>query len=110
MDEKMLEIAFQIISFAGNAKGIAYEAIREAKSGNIDKAKEMIEEAKTEMHGAHKFQTELIQQEASGEKVDLSILLIHSQDHLMNAMNYQGLAEEIIDLHERLGKLEEKNK
>lgn len=108
MDEKMLEIAFQIISYAGNAKGIAHEAISEAKSGNIEKAKEMVLEAKTEMNGAHKYQTQLIQQEAGGEKVDLSILLIHSQDHLMNAINYQNLAEEIIDLHERIAKLEAK--
>ncbi|MGL5244286.1 MAG: PTS lactose/cellobiose transporter subunit IIA, partial [Sarcina sp.] len=82
MDEKMLEISFQIISFAGNARSIATEAIREAKSGNIEKAKEMLKEAKEEMHGAHKFQTELIQKEAGGEKFDIGVLLIHSQDHL----------------------------
>ncbi|MPQ44892.1 PTS lactose/cellobiose transporter subunit IIA [Clostridium tarantellae] len=102
MDEKILEISFQIIAFAGNARSIATEAIREAKSGNIEQAKELLKQSKEEMHEAHKFQTELIQKEAAGEKYDIGVLLIHSQDHLMNAITYQSLAEEIVDLYERL--------
>ena len=60
------------------------------------------------MNKAHKCQTQLIQQEASGNKTDVSVVLIHAQDHLMNTMNYQMLADEIIDIHERLQKLENK--
>ncbi|XAM37011.1 Lichenan-specific phosphotransferase enzyme IIA component [Terrisporobacter petrolearius] len=30
---------------------------------------------------AHKFQIKLIQREASGEKTDMSVMLVHSQDH-----------------------------
>ena len=42
MDEKIIEISFNIIAHAGDAKGIAFEAIREAKAGNIESAKEKI--------------------------------------------------------------------
>ncbi|WP_243155208.1 PTS lactose/cellobiose transporter subunit IIA [Romboutsia sp. CE17] len=31
MDDKMIEISFGIIGFSGDAKGMAYEAIRESK-------------------------------------------------------------------------------
>ncbi|WP_256633609.1 PTS lactose/cellobiose transporter subunit IIA [Clostridioides difficile] len=54
------------------------------------------------MHKAHKFQTELIQNEANGNKTEISVILIHAQDHLMTAMNFQQLAEEFIDVYERL--------
>lgn len=102
MEEKMVEIVFGIIAHAGDGKGLAVEAIREAKTGNIEKARELIAQSKEEMHKAHKFQTELIQQEAGGEKVEVGVLLIHAQDHLMTALNFQLLAEEFVDLYERL--------
>ncbi|RDY27311.1 PTS lactose/cellobiose transporter subunit IIA [Romboutsia weinsteinii] len=108
MDEKVFELSFEIIGYAGNAKGIAFEAIEKAKSGDIDGAREMLKESKDESNKAHRCQTELIQQEASGNKVEMSVVLVHAQDHLMNTMNYQMLAESIIDLHEKIVKLENK--
>lgn len=102
MDEKIFEISFGIIGHAGDAKGIAFEAIAEAKKGNIELAREKIKESKEVMTKAHRFQTELIQNEASGNKTEMSVILVHAQDHLMNSINFQQLAEEFIDLYERL--------
>lgn len=102
MDEKIFEISFGIIGFAGDAKSLAFEAISEAKKGNIEEARAKIKESKDVMVQAHRFQTELIQNEASGNKTEMSVILVHAQDHLMNAMNFQQLAEEFIDLYERL--------
>ena len=42
MDEKMVEIAFQLISHGGNARGMAMEAINAAKQNNIAEAKDLI--------------------------------------------------------------------
>lgn len=102
MDDRMVEIAFGIIAHAGDGKGLAFEAIRAAKAGNIEEARECLEKSKKEMHKAHGFQTELIHQEASGEKVEMGVLLVHAQDHLMTSMSFQQLAEEFVDLYERL--------
>lgn len=102
MDEKIFELSFEIIAFAGNAKGIAFDAVSKAKAGEIEKARELLKESKEEVNKAHRCQTSLIQKEACGEKVEMSVVLIHAQDHLMNTMNYQMLAEEIIDLYERI--------
>ncbi|EQF13677.1 PTS lactose/cellobiose transporter subunit IIA [Clostridioides difficile] len=44
----------------------------------------------------------MIQNEANGNKTEISVILIHAQDHLMTAMNFQQLAEEFIDVYERL--------
>lgn len=102
MNEKIFELSFEIIGYAGNAKGIAFEAIQKAKEGKFEEARQTLEESKAEVNRAHRAQTELIQQEACGDKVEMNVVLVHAQDHLMNTMNYQMLAEEIIYLHERL--------
>lgn len=102
MDEKIIEISFNIIAHAGDAKGLAFEAIKEAKKGNIEAARTHLAEAKEGMTKAHRFQTELIQNEANGNKTEMSVILVHAQDHLMNAMNFQQIAEEFIDLYETI--------
>ena len=86
----------------------AFEAIAKATEGNIEEARTLLKESKADVNKAHRCQTDLIQQEACGNKTDISVVLIHAQDHLMNTMNYQMLADEIIDIHERLQRLENK--
>lgn len=100
------EISFQIILNGGNARSLAAEAINFAKAGEFDKAEQKIEEANEAMIIAHRFQTDLIQGEARGEKVEIRLILIHSQDHLMNAMTVIDLAKEIIELYKKTNELE----
>ncbi|MDM5328565.1 PTS lactose/cellobiose transporter subunit IIA [Neobacillus sp. CF12] len=100
--EEIYEISFQLILHSGNARSLSMEAIYEAKNGNIDGAREKICEAEMEFNKAHRFQTELIQGEASGEAHDIPILLIHAQDHLMNALTVKDMATEFIELYKKL--------
>lgn len=51
---------------------------------------------------AHRHQTELIKSEASGAQFDLPIILVHAQDHLMNALTVKDLAQEFINLYKKL--------
>lgn len=95
----MEEIAFQIILHAGNGKSSAMEAIHEAKTGNFNRSDELLEEAGEELNRAHHFQTKLIQEEANGNKNVVSVLLIHSQDHLMTSMTVRDLAVEIVEIY-----------
>ena len=97
--DQMTETSFQIILYAGNGKSNAMEAIQEAKAGNFDEAEKMITEPNNELNKAHEFQTGLIQREASGELNHVSVLLVHSQDHLMTSMTVRDLAIEIIELY-----------
>lgn len=97
-----MEVSFQIILYAGNARSSAMEAIAFAKEGKFAEAKEKLEESQKELSEAHHFQTQLIQAEARGEGVDVNVILVHSQDHLMNAMVVKDLAAEFVDLYEKL--------
>ncbi|EHW1543653.1 TPA: PTS lactose/cellobiose transporter subunit IIA [Listeria monocytogenes] len=81
-----------LIVFGGNAKSDAMLAIDSAKKGDFAQAEQALLEA-------HHSQTKLIQGEARGEKTEVSLLLVHAQDHLMNAITFKDLAKEIVDLY-----------
>ncbi|UFJ41602.1 PTS lactose/cellobiose transporter subunit IIA [Brevibacillus humidisoli] len=96
------EAVMKLILHGGNARSLAMEAIAHAKRGEIAAARTALSEAAEELHHAHQLQTSLIQAEASGEKTEITMLLIHAQDHLMNAMTVKDLAVEFVDLYERM--------
>ena len=94
-----LEVIMQLIMHSGDAKGNAVMAIQESKAGNFKKANETIEKADKSLVLAHRAQTGLLTQESSGESVQISLLMVHGQDHLMTGIAFVDLAKEIIELH-----------
>lgn len=94
-------IAMNIIASAGETRSLCIEALREAREDNFDKAEEMLNEAEQAIHDAHQAQMDLLVQEANGEKAELSILLIHAQDHFMTSLLALDLAREIIALYKK---------
>lgn len=94
----IMEQAFEIISYGGNAKGLAYEALQEAESGNYDKADELMKESNKDLEKAHNIQTEMLTMEARGEKIDIGILFVHAQDHLMTAIEAKSLISHMIKM------------
>lgn len=102
MNTDMELVVFEIISHAGTAKGLAYEALEAAEEGDFDKAERLLKEADESLLGAHHVQTSLIQKEAAGEKTEISMLFVHAQDHLMTSIEAKNLIEHIIKLHKKL--------
>lgn len=98
----MMESIMGLIVHSGNAKSECMEAIQLAKKGDFDGAKEKFQLANEALGEAHRAQTSLLTQEAKGENVEVSMLLIHAQDHLMNSITFRDLAQEMIDLYERI--------
>ena len=96
------EVVFGLIVNAGNARSKAMNSIRLAKKGKIEEAKENLKLSEEDLNLAHEIQTKLIQGEAAGKKTELSLLMVHAQDHLMNAITVKDLANEIIEIHEKL--------
>ncbi|WP_366511936.1 PTS lactose/cellobiose transporter subunit IIA [Exiguobacterium sp.] len=105
--ETMQQLSFMIILHAGNARSAAFEAIHAAKRDEVETAEGKMKEADAAFLEAHKMQTELLQEEARGTTSDMSVLLVHAQDHLMTAMTVKELALEMIDMITRLNQLEE---
>ena len=102
MEEKI----YSLISFSGEAKSLLMEVIQLSKKNKFKEANEKLNEAKRKLSKAHNVQTQLIQKEAAGEQVESSLLLVHAQDHLMNALMLKDLAAEFSDIYK---KIESKN-
>lgn len=104
MNQEQLESIMGLIIHAGNAKSDAMEAIQEAKQGNFELAEEKIVQAEKSLNEAHHAQTGLLTQEASGEAMTITLLTVHSQDHLMTSITFVDLAKEIIDVYKKIDK------
>lgn len=100
--EKYEELVMSLVVEGGNARSLAMEAIHEAKEGNFNEAERMLQECGTALNEAHETQTALIQAEIRGEEVKVMLLMVHAQDHFMDAMVVKDLAEEIINIYKKM--------
>lgn len=103
MSQEQLEAIMGLIVNAGNAKSDAMEAIQAAKNGEFEEADEKLKAAEAALLEAHHAQTKLLTAEANGETLPITLLTIHSQDHLMTSITFNDLAKEVIDVYRRLG-------
>ena len=101
------ETAFQIIATVGSAKSQYIEAIQKAKDGDIAGAKALIESGNKDFNEGHPAHLSLLQQSAIDNKnVTFSLILVHAEDQLMQAESFRIIAEDFIDVYE---KIESKN-
>lgn len=106
LSEEYLEQIMMGVAIAGTAKSLGKEAVALAIKGDFDGARKLAAEAHqqfTEVHGAH---FDMISKEARGERVDVCLLLVHMEDHVMTTALYLESVEEQIALLERVAKLE----
>ena len=103
-EQETLMAAMGLIANGGNAKSLAFEASRLAKKGDIEGAREKLKESDKSLLEAHNSQTNMLTKEAQGDHMHVTLLVVHSQDHLMNAITFRDLAGEMVDLYEKLYK------
>jgi PTS system cellobiose-specific IIA component len=102
VNTKGQQIAMTIIAYSGQAKGLAFDALKIARDqGDVVKARQMLEEAGKAANEAHKAQTELLTLTANGVDIPVDVLLVHSQDHLMTTMIAIELITEMITMFEK---------
>ena len=102
--EGMELIAFEIISNVGMAKSLVIEALRIAREGNYEEAESKLKESSDYLLKGHHAHASLIQKEASGEKVELSLIIMHAEDQMMSAETIKFLVEEMIEMYKELRK------
>ena len=90
------EIAFSIIAAAGDGRAKVTEALKAAREGSFGQARGVLK--------AHQLQTaELLKKEAAGELKDpFNVLVAHAQDYVMTGMAMKEMAEEIVNLYEKV--------
>ncbi|WP_435954315.1 PTS N,N'-diacetylchitobiose transporter subunit IIA [Dryocola sp. BD626] len=96
------EVVMGLIINSGQARSLAYAALKKAKEGNFPEAKELMSKSRLALNEAHLVQTKLIEGDQGEGKTKVSLVLVHAQDHLMTSMLARELVTELIELHEKI--------
>lgn len=94
------EVVMGLIINAGQARSLAYSALKQAKLGDFTAAAVLMTESRAALNEAHQVQTQLIESDAGEGKMKVSLVLVHAQDHLMTSMLARELIAELIELYE----------
>ncbi|WP_437611292.1 PTS lactose/cellobiose transporter subunit IIA [Erwinia sp. V71] len=101
------QIMMELLINAGEARSHAMSAIQFARKREWQQADQALQASVEAAKGAHRIQTQLIGADEGTGKVPVTLIMVHAQDHLMNAMLCRDLAEEIVLLRkEAFGGLE----
>ena len=96
------EVVMGLIINSGQARSLAYGALKIAKTGDFEKARELMAQSREALNAAHLVQTKLIEGDQGEGKIKVSLVLVHAQDHLMTSMLARELVTELIELHEKI--------
>ena len=96
------EVVMGLIINSGQARSLAYGALKIAKTGDFEKARELMAQSREALNAAHLVQTKLIEGDQGEGKTKVSLVLVHAQDHLMTSMLARELVTELIELHEKI--------
>ena len=94
-------LCFNIISHVGEAKSSYLQSLKLVKQGKLEEATKLMEQGENAFLEGHRTHAQLIQKEASGEHVDVSLLLLHAEDQMMAAEIVKILVDEVIELYEK---------
>ncbi|HGL0445372.1 TPA: PTS lactose/cellobiose transporter subunit IIA [Streptococcus pneumoniae] len=105
--EEINMLGFTIVAYAGDARSDLMDALAFARDGYFEQARELVESASDSIVSAHREQTNLLAEEASGDNFEVSFIMIHGQDTLMTTMLLYDQVKFFIDEYERIRKIEE---
>lgn len=94
MDSDFDELVINIIVNAGQARSHAIKVIECTARQEFGPAQELLEQATEALRVAHLAQTNLIEDEARGVHHPVTLLMVHAQDHLMNAITVKDFARQ----------------
>lgn len=92
----------QIIINSGEARSHCLNAIQQARQGNYAESDLLMQTAKECLSKAHVAQTELIRNEVQGNGSPPTMVMVHAQDHLMNALTIRDLVTEMIEMQKMI--------
>lgn len=98
----------ELIANSGDARSKALEALKASTEHRFDEAEELMSKCNIKIKDAHRIQTETIQDEVRGESTEITLLMVHAQDHLMDAMTIRDLVLQLMEGYRKEKQLEER--
>lgn len=95
-------VAFNIILYSGTARALVHEAIDLMRARDFEEADKKLAEAEEQLVLAHQSQTDLLQAFAGGTTIEIEIIMVHAQDHLMTTMTLKEIAVELEWIYKEL--------
>lgn len=99
--ETLQVTSFDIIFHSGNARTLIHEAFRSSVNEMFEEVEEKLRQANEEILHAPQSQTQLLKELASGTKIEMEIIMVHAQDHLMTTMTLLEVAQEMNYLYQK---------
>lgn len=91
-------IAMEVIMNAGDGRDKVDEALAEIAGGKLEKAETLLQEAEVLIAKAHNAQTEVVQNQVSGEDMEYSLLFVHAQDTVMTITTELRMAQKLLPI------------
>lgn len=107
MNTELENVIMKLIMNGGDARSASMRAINAAEKNEFDEAEKLLANAKESLNKAHEVQTQLIREEVRNNNIKVTLLMVHAQDHVMNAMTVRDLAESIINSRKEIQLLKE---
>lgn len=104
------EVIMTLIVDGGDARTKAMQAIEAAEKKDFALAEQRLKESEEALMRAHQVQTSMIQEEINGKEKQLSLLMVHGQDHLMNAVTVRDMAVKMVKMYQILYRLQDEKK
>jgi len=98
----MESTVMELIINAGEARSCAMEALQAAKRQEWDTVEAKLTASAQAAKRAHDVQTMLIGLDEGCGKVQVNLILVHAQDHIMTSMLARELVTEMIELLRQL--------
>lgn len=108
MKDDLDMISFGMIADAGDARQFAFDALAAAQRYDFGEVSVLLAKAHSALEKGRRAQTDLLFDEMNGTHHDVNVLLVHSEDHLMDTATALELVEKMIDLVRRQEYLEKK--
>lgn len=101
MSEQLEMQLMNLILQAGICRSALMEALQYAKKQQFEELDRLLKQADDALLAAHHAQTELIGQDEGEGKLPVTIIMVHAQDHVMNAVLLMDIIKEFIELYRK---------
>ncbi|MBE6468661.1 MAG: PTS lactose/cellobiose transporter subunit IIA [Coriobacteriaceae bacterium] len=93
------EVVSKLIVPAGTARSSAIQAVAAAREGRFAEADALIAAGDAAINEAHEHQSDEIRELLNGKAPEpVTLIMVHGQDHVMNAIATLDLARQIVGL------------
>lgn len=102
-DKELASVACKLIAGAGEAQNFFYQSLEAAKKGDYENSESLMKQGDEAMLETHKAQAKLLWSEANESPTDITLLMVHAQDHVMQAILFERVVKELIEMYSRMG-------